>query len=170
MDKLAKRAGVAMLVVAAAGSAFALGLARFASSVETERVAATPHVAAARRMPDPMPAPAVETPKPVEVPVVVVMARPAVPAEPQKAAALAPKKIPARPSPAPERAPIAAREPPADDMLDLDFGAHSREAQLADRGPNAFGVRQLGGAEEKHRRLIPGERVTFETDLASPAR
>jgi hypothetical protein len=62
----------------------------------------------------------------------------------------------------------SAEDEPATDKLDLEFGAHEREAKLVDRSADAFEARQIGGAEEKHRRVIPGQRVVFETDLASP--
>jgi len=62
----------------------------------------------------------------------------------------------------------SAGDEPATDMLDLDFGAHDREAKLVERSADAFEARQIGGAEQKHRRVIPGQRVVFETDLASP--
>jgi len=175
MDKLAKRAGVAaLIVVAAAGSAFALGMARYASSLETSGVGDTPRLVAALRLPAPAP-PAAVAPPTLVLPLVV---------EIPKQAAGAPQRLEAAPLPQKQAPPkkLALRatavpasegrdltpEPVADDMLNLDFGGNEREAKLAERGPHAFGARQLGGAEEKHHRVIPGERVTFETDLAKP--
>jgi hypothetical protein len=170
MDKLAKRAGVAMLVVvAAAGSAFAMGLARFASSVETERIAGTPHLQAFRAPPPPpSPAPAVEPARRVEE---IQVAAPTGRPSPAAVARAPARRGPPTPVAVLEPAPASedsAEDAPAPDMLDLDFGAHDREAKLVERSADAFEARQVGGAEEKHRRVIAGQRVVFETDLASP--
>jgi hypothetical protein len=174
MDKLAKRAGVGMLIViAAAGSAFALGLARFASALETD--SAPLKLAATLDWPK-TPAIAQRPVDPAQLPEVLVVgaANAANPRAPNAVGA-PPRNMPQRPAAPPkveEPRAIAESEPEAarpSDMLDLDFGATEREAKLADRGHHAFTARQLGGAEEKHRTFVAGEHVTFETDLGRPS-
>jgi len=174
MDKLARRAGVAALIVlAAAGSAFAWGLGRFASSIDRD----TPRLrmdAALKQPKAPVFAAMAATPPPSLEDALI--------AKPELATAMgkalgtpapkpmAPAKKPpisqANPGMADER---EAMEPRPDDLLDFGPGAGEREAKLAERGAKAFSVRQPGGPEQEHR-LVDGraERVTFETDLAKP--
>jgi hypothetical protein len=168
MDKLAKRAGVGMLIViAATGSAFALGLVRSASSLDTDR-------AVLKLSKAPLPAiRAVAPPRPLDEPVPLAALKPDLPSAFAKALGATPKAPAPRPRAAVAVKPALMEErepasPPADDMLNLDFGADEREAKLADRGPKAFGVHQLGGAEEQRKERSGGVRVTFETDLARP--
>jgi len=168
MDKLAKRAGVGMvIVIAAAGSAFAFGLARSASSLDTNR-------AALKLSKAPLPAiRAVDPPQPLEPPIAVAALKPELPQATGRTLRTTPKKLALQPKAAEGVEAVNASEheaasPLADDMLNLDFGAGEREAKLADRGPKAFGVHQLGGAEEQLKERAGGVRVTFETDLASP--
>ncbi len=175
MDKLAKRAGVAALIVlATAGSAFAWGLGRFAGSIDR---ADTPRL----RMET-----ALKQPK---APVFAAMATPPPPsleaalaATPEVANAVGKALVtPVPKASAPsKRSDISAKpavlaagqdavEARPDDLLDFGPGAAEREAKLAERGARAFSVRQPGGAQQEHK-LIDGrgDRVTFETDLAKP--
>lgn len=177
MDKLAKRAGVAMLVVlATAGSAFAWGLVRFASTVDAE----TPRLRldAALRA-SALPLAAVAKPAPEAHAAAERLSKLATALNPRgEKAKKPPAKIaaPTETTPsAPARTSVAAaapREPDlprAEDLLDFGPGANEREAKLAERDAKAFNIRQLGGAEDQHRILKDsGERVTFETDLGRP--
>jgi hypothetical protein len=186
MDKLAQRAGVAALVlIASAGTALAYGMYRMALSLEP-----------ATREGD-RPAPAVALLKlPDEFGVTPVpptpVAAPVAPATPAAAPALArPPAAPATdlasavgaalgakprmktatllaPQPAPTR--VVADEASASDELDLGFKSPARETRFNERGARAFAVHQTGGAEQQRKaEKAPGERISFETDLGSPA-
>ena len=140
MDKLVKRAGVAVLIVAAAaGSAFALGLIRYAGALHATPAAPAP-VAATQTAPVANAQPpyaAALSPQPA------LAAVGKAPAAAAKKPAFSPKIVDS--SPADE-----APEPRADDLLDFGPGADEREAKLADRGAKAFGVRQLGGRRRRY--------------------
>lgn len=171
MDKLAKRAGVtALVMLVTAGSAFAWGLARFASSVDTEP-APRLKLDASLKLPKAPVFAAVATPTPE----LLALAAPG----PSLAAAVE-KSLGASKKPAARaKTALAVREPPevaaereaprADDLLDFGPDVSDREAKLAERGAKAFSVRQPGGAAEEHRAgKGSGEHVIFETDLAKP--
>ena len=177
MDKLAKRAGVAALVlIASAGSALAFGLYRMASSLEASSGQnENPQLAAAIRLPQaPLArAPIVAAPEPAA-------AAPA-PAKPDEAAkpGPAPKadlasafgaalgvdpKRAARTATGEPHAENASDTPKAPDMLTLS-GA-TRDVKLGDREAKSVGVRQTGGAEQQRKAdKTAGERISFETDL-----
>lgn len=177
MDMLAQRAGVATLILlATAGSAFAWGLGRTASSIDR---AHTPQLRmeAALKKPKASLFAAMAAPKPLALEAAAPAAQPDLARAFGKALG-APNPKPARRAKSPDTpaatAVITAEredspEPRADDMLDLGPDASDREAKLADRGARAFSVRQPGGAEQEHKLVSSrGELVTFETDLAKP--
>ena len=177
MDMLAQRAGVAALILlATAGSAFAWGLGRFASSVDRPD---TPRLRmdAALKQPKASLFAAMATPRPLVLDAVAPETKPDLATAFGKALGTPQPKAARRPKTAdiPAGNAVSARdrddsaEPRPDDLLDFGPDASDREAKLADRSAKAFSVRQPGGAEQEHKLVSArGERVTFETDLAKP--
>jgi hypothetical protein len=167
MDTLAKRAGVATLVmVATVGSAFALGLGRLALRdtpvLKLEAALKVPESGFLAAMtPSKAPPSDPEARKPGLAPAS------------GKALGTAPKRPTAPPKAVQMTEAATVRSEPelplADDLLDFGPGANDREAKLSGRGAKAFTVRQPGGVEELHPAVKDsGERVTFETDLGRP--
>jgi len=175
MDKLVKRAGVAMLVVLATlGSAFAWGLARHASAIGRSGPPRLRMDAALKRPTAPLFA---AVSKPAAVAIEAANAPKAEPPRPSGRAVGATAKKPAQRLRSPDLVPdpsgvpddLELLPPPPDDLLDFGPGGRDREAKLSERGAKAFSVRQPGGAAQEHKLVSDrGERVTFETDLARP--
>ncbi len=175
MDKLAKRAGVATLVlIASAGAALAFSLLRMASSLDTSALttgeAATVPVVAAIPIPDVVITTFEgETPQATAAKPTAVEPHPALTQGVQQSrakSALAPLRVAVAPPPASTE--VQERAEPVLPGLDVDLGVAARERGLDDRGSKAFSVRQTGGAEELSKLRMGGERVTFETDLSRP--
>lgn len=184
MDKLAKRAGVAALILfATAGSALAWGLGRFASNLD-RRDRPLLRMDAALKQPKAQvfaamaasPPPALETaPAPLALGAAVVAKPDLASAFGKALGAAVPRSAPRGKSRAmsadraPDRAEADDAAPRPDDLLDFGPDASEREAKLSERDARAFRVRQPGGAEQAHKLVDSrGERVTFETDLAKP--
>ena len=179
MDKLAKRAGVATLIMlACAGSAFAFGLYRMASSMESHATpsAAQPRVAAALTMPDIPPPPALddlppEVAKPTSARAIVDATKQDLASAFGAALGVDPSKHRAQGTNVPAASPAAAAGPAPDndDSALLDLGARAeRENKLADRDAKSASVRQTGGASQQRKVDKHGEQIAFDVDLTKP--
>ena len=167
MDKLAKRAAVAVVVSAAvAGSALSYGLYRTAQSFETRvRMGkSVPAFEATIQLPDASLMAPLAAPEPAEPSPESPVAKPDLASAFGSALGIDPAKVAARSAP-PEAQPNA----PQSAGLQLGFTTPARETKLGERDAKSLEIRQTGGSDRQRKvEKTEGERISFEMDLAQP--
>ena len=177
MDKLAKRVGVAALVlIASAASAVAFGLYRMATSLESSTPAgdSRPRLAAALKLPEtpePVAAAPAEPPKPADAPAIVEAAKQDLASAFGSALGVDPDKHAARVAAAEAHAPAPSTIPATPAADNLNLGAlPARDGKLGDREAKSASIHQTGGVEQQRKPTKSQEHLSFETELGTAPR